>query len=332
MRALFRVSRLGTIAGCMVTSGVVRRGAQVRVVRDGTVVYETTIAQLKRFKDDAREVSEGFECGILLDGFNDVKEGDVLEAYETREVERTDLDQAPVAAPRRCSRRRVARRRTPWRRLRRHPHRRAPLPGVGLAQGEAEAREVREGAAARALRRLRRRGRPPRPLAALDASRSRARRASTRELQALLDAAERYLGSQEWELLRVGPGGGRPWRALSGGGRSNEAMRKVLSEALPTLKDPRIGFVTVTGVRTTTDLSPGDRLRQRARQRARSRQRTLDGLRVSARRAPGAGRTRARHPADSGPDLRIRSRDRAGRAAHEDHRRARAPTTDDDPG
>ena len=92
MRALFKVSRLGTIAGCMVTSGVVRRNAQVRVVRDGTVIYETSIAQLKRFKDDAREVTEGFECGILLDGFNDVKEGDVLEAYETREVERTDLD------------------------------------------------------------------------------------------------------------------------------------------------------------------------------------------------------------------------------------------------
>ena len=99
VRALFRVSRLGTIAGCMVTSGVVRRGARVRVVRDGTVIYETSISQLKRFKDDAREVSEGFECGILLDGFNDVKEGDVLEAYETREVERTDLDQAPAAPP-----------------------------------------------------------------------------------------------------------------------------------------------------------------------------------------------------------------------------------------
>jgi translation initiation factor IF-2 len=91
VRALFKVSRLGTIAGCMVTSGLIRRGAQVRVVRDGTVVHETTISQLKRFKDDAREVSEGFECGILLDGFNDVKEGDLLEAYETREVERTDL-------------------------------------------------------------------------------------------------------------------------------------------------------------------------------------------------------------------------------------------------
>ncbi|HET8743825.1 MAG TPA: translation initiation factor IF-2 [Gaiella sp.] len=91
VRALFKVSRLGTIAGCMVTNGVVRRGAHVRVVRDGTVVQETSIAQLKRFKEDAREVTEGFECGILLDGFNDVKEGDVLEVFETREVERTEL-------------------------------------------------------------------------------------------------------------------------------------------------------------------------------------------------------------------------------------------------
>src|SRR6266702_2160051 len=97
VRALFKVSRLGTIAGCMVTSGLVRRGAQVRVVRDGTVVHETTISQLKRFKDDAREVTEGFECGILLDGFNDVKEGDIIEAFETREIERTTLDQ-PAAA------------------------------------------------------------------------------------------------------------------------------------------------------------------------------------------------------------------------------------------
>jgi translation initiation factor IF-2 len=91
VRALFRVSRLGTIAGSYVTDGVVRRNAQVRVVRDGTVIHETSIAQLRRFKDDVREVQEGFECGILLDGFNDVKEGDVLEVYETREVERTDL-------------------------------------------------------------------------------------------------------------------------------------------------------------------------------------------------------------------------------------------------
>ena len=95
VRALFRVSRLGTIAGCMVTDGVVRRNASVRVIRDGAVIYTTTIAQLKRFKDDVREVAEGFECGILLAGFNDVKEADVLEVFETREVERTSLDEAP---------------------------------------------------------------------------------------------------------------------------------------------------------------------------------------------------------------------------------------------
>ncbi len=97
VRALFKASRVGTIAGCMVTQGIIRRNAKVRVIRDGTVIYDTTIGQLKRFKDDAREVNEGFECGILLDGFNDVKEGDVLECYETREIERTGLE-APSTA------------------------------------------------------------------------------------------------------------------------------------------------------------------------------------------------------------------------------------------
>ena len=97
VRQLFRVSRLGTIAGSYVRQGLVRRGAGARVVRDGTIVYETTVGQLKRFKDDVREVTEGFECGILLDGFNDVKEGDVLEIFETRQVERTDLSDG--AAP-----------------------------------------------------------------------------------------------------------------------------------------------------------------------------------------------------------------------------------------
>jgi translation initiation factor IF-2 len=63
------------------------------------VIYETKISQLKRFKDDVREVEEGFECGILLEGYNDLKEGDVLEVYETREVERTDLDTPPAQTP-----------------------------------------------------------------------------------------------------------------------------------------------------------------------------------------------------------------------------------------
>jgi len=99
VRALFRASRVGTIAGCMVTSGIVRRGANVRIFREGTRIHETTVAQLRRFKDDVREVTEGFECGILLDGFNDLREGDVFEIYETREVERTSLDEPAPAAP-----------------------------------------------------------------------------------------------------------------------------------------------------------------------------------------------------------------------------------------
>jgi translation initiation factor IF-2 len=99
VRQLFKVSRLGTIAGCMVTSGVIRRNSQVRVVRDGTVISETGIAQLRRFKDDVREVQEGFECGILLENFNDLREGDLFEAFEMRQVERTTLDEPDRPAP-----------------------------------------------------------------------------------------------------------------------------------------------------------------------------------------------------------------------------------------
>src|SRR5580765_7013213 len=99
VRETFRASRVGTIAGCMVTNGVIRRAANVRIVRDGTVVYTTTIDSLKRFQDDAREVQEGFECGLHLANFDDVKVGDVLEVFETREVERTSLDEpAPTPA------------------------------------------------------------------------------------------------------------------------------------------------------------------------------------------------------------------------------------------
>jgi translation initiation factor IF-2 len=97
VRALFKASKVGTIAGCMVTSGLVRRGSRVRIFRDGARIHETTVAQLKRFKDDAREVTEGFECGILLEGYNDLREGDIFEVYETREVERTSLDEPAEA-------------------------------------------------------------------------------------------------------------------------------------------------------------------------------------------------------------------------------------------
>jgi translation initiation factor IF-2 len=88
VRTTFKASKLGTIAGCMVTHGVVTRNASVRVLRNDIVVHDGKMGSLKRFAEDAREVLEGFECGILLDGFNDLKEGDVLEAYETREVAR----------------------------------------------------------------------------------------------------------------------------------------------------------------------------------------------------------------------------------------------------
>ena len=86
IREVFKASKLGNIAGCYVTRGKVPRNAQVRVVREGTVVYDGKLASLHRFKEDVREVEEGYECGILLEDFNDIKEGDVLEFYETKEV------------------------------------------------------------------------------------------------------------------------------------------------------------------------------------------------------------------------------------------------------
>jgi translation initiation factor IF-2 len=88
VRALFRVPRVGVIAGCYVLEGTITRNSRARVVRDGTVAYEGRIGSLKRFKDDVREVAEGFECGIGIENFNDVKEGDIIEAYEVREVAR----------------------------------------------------------------------------------------------------------------------------------------------------------------------------------------------------------------------------------------------------
>jgi translation initiation factor IF-2 len=88
VRATFRASRVGTIAGCYVTEGRIVRGARARLVRDGTVVWEGQIASLRRFQDDVREVAAGFECGIVLQNFADIKEGDELEAFETRTVER----------------------------------------------------------------------------------------------------------------------------------------------------------------------------------------------------------------------------------------------------
>ncbi len=88
VRQVFKASRIGTIAGCMVTNGTITRGAKVRLLRDGTIIYEGEIDTLKRFKDDVRDVQQGFECGLSLENFNDIKEGDTIESYVIEEVER----------------------------------------------------------------------------------------------------------------------------------------------------------------------------------------------------------------------------------------------------
>ncbi len=89
VRQTFGIPKIGTIAGCMVTDGKINRGARARLVRDGVVVWDGPIGSLRRFKEDAKEVQAGMECGIGLQGFNDVKEGDVIECYEEQQVEAT---------------------------------------------------------------------------------------------------------------------------------------------------------------------------------------------------------------------------------------------------
>jgi translation initiation factor IF-2 len=89
VRATFRVPRLGVVAGCYVTQGTIPRDARIRLVRDGIIVYEGRIGSLRRFKDDVRDVASGYECGIGIEGYQDIKEGDVIEAYEVREVARS---------------------------------------------------------------------------------------------------------------------------------------------------------------------------------------------------------------------------------------------------
>jgi len=89
VREIFRVPRVGAIAGCYVTNGQITRGSKVRFLRDGTVIWKGAIASLRRFKDDVREVASGFECGIGLTDFQDLKPGDIIETYEDREIPRT---------------------------------------------------------------------------------------------------------------------------------------------------------------------------------------------------------------------------------------------------
>ena len=85
VRTTYKISSVGTIAGCYVTEGKITRNSKIRVVRDGIVVTEDEIRSLRRFKDDVKEVAQGYECGIGLEKFNDIKEGDVLEAYIVEE-------------------------------------------------------------------------------------------------------------------------------------------------------------------------------------------------------------------------------------------------------
>jgi len=89
VRQIFKIAKIGTIAGCFVRSGVIPRTGRVRVIRNGVEVYDGTLASLKRFKDDVREVREGFECGIGIENFNDVKVGDLIESYRIEEVARS---------------------------------------------------------------------------------------------------------------------------------------------------------------------------------------------------------------------------------------------------
>jgi translation initiation factor IF-2 len=88
VREIFRAPKVGAIAGCFVRSGVITRGSKVRFLRDGVIIWKGAISSLRRFKDDVKEVREGFECGIGLSDFQDLKQGDLIETYDLREIAR----------------------------------------------------------------------------------------------------------------------------------------------------------------------------------------------------------------------------------------------------
>ena len=154
VKQTFKASRVGMIAGCEVTDGKVVRDGEVRLIRDGTVVWTGKIGSLRRFKDDVSEVENGLECGIVLEGFADIKVDDVLEIFKTKQVEQT-LDSSGVPSLR-----------APLR----LPDRGAPpLRRVARPEGQAQGAEVAQGGAAAPVRRRGRRDRGPRHLAADDA-------------------------------------------------------------------------------------------------------------------------------------------------------------------
>ena len=87
VRQIYKVSKVGTIAGCMVTDGCLRKECGVRLIREGVVIYTGKLGSLKRFQNDAKEVTSGYECGLTIENFNDIKVDDVIEAYEDQQVE-----------------------------------------------------------------------------------------------------------------------------------------------------------------------------------------------------------------------------------------------------
>ena len=91
VRETYKISNVGTIAGCYVIDGKLERNAEVRVIRDGIVIFESSLASLKRFKDDVKEVATGYECGLSVEKFNDIKEGDVVEAFKIEAIKRKEL-------------------------------------------------------------------------------------------------------------------------------------------------------------------------------------------------------------------------------------------------
>ena len=89
MREIFKIPKVGTVAGCKVLEGKIIRGAKAHLIREGVVIYTSSISSLKRFKDDVKEVPEGLECGLTLEDFQDIKQGDIIECFEEIQVKRT---------------------------------------------------------------------------------------------------------------------------------------------------------------------------------------------------------------------------------------------------
>ncbi len=90
VRELFRVPKVGTIAGCYMVEGEMNRDDRVRIVRDGTIIFDGTLASMRRYKDDVKSVKNGYECGLGINGFQDIKPGDTIEGYVIKEIERTE--------------------------------------------------------------------------------------------------------------------------------------------------------------------------------------------------------------------------------------------------